>query len=119
MLGLVRRADVVEVNLDPAVGSEARKTRPCAVIPVTIVAAFPGAENVPKRYPIAVLIHRGQGGLVKDSIVQCSQLRSVDERRILKRSVIYLRKPCSSSIKRFESVSRSKDLTFTKLPELS
>jgi mRNA interferase MazF len=93
MPGLVRRGDVVEVNLDPAVGSEAKKGRPCVVIqndvgnkysPVTIVAAITGAENVPKRYPIDVLLRRGQGGLVKDSVVQCSQLRSVDEKRILK-----------------------------------
>jgi len=88
----VRRGDVIEINLDPTVGSEANKRRPCVVIqndvgnkhsPVIIVAAITGAENVPKSYPVDVPVQKGEGGLVKDSVVQCNQIRSVDERRIL------------------------------------
>ena len=88
----VHRGDVIEINLDPTVGSEANKGRPCVVIqndvgnkysPVIIVAVITGAENVPKRYPVDIPVQRGEGGLVKDSVVQCSQIRSVDEARIL------------------------------------
>jgi len=84
---------VLEVNLDPAIGSEPNKTRPCVVIqndignrysPVSIVAIITGAENVPKRYPVDVAIPRGEGGLTKDSVVQCNLLRSVDERRFVR-----------------------------------
>jgi mRNA interferase MazF len=84
---------VLEVNLDPAIGSEPNKTRPCVVIqndignrysPVSIVATITGAENVPKRYPVDVLVPMGEGGLSKDSVVQCNLIRSVDERRFVR-----------------------------------
>ena len=87
------RGDVVEVNLDPAVGSEPSKKRPCVVIqndignkfsPVTIVAAITGAENVPKPYPVDVPVRAGEGGLVKDSVVQCNLVRCVDEKRVVR-----------------------------------
>ncbi len=85
--------EVVEVNLDPVVGSEANKKRPCVVIqndvgnrfsPIVIVAAITGAENVPKQYPVDVRVPRGEGGLAKDSVVQCNQIRSVDEKRLVR-----------------------------------
>jgi mRNA interferase MazF len=84
---------VLEVNLDPALGSEPKKTRPCVVIqndignrysPVSIVAVITGAENVPKRYPVDVPVPKGEGGLSKDSVVQCNLVRSVDEQRFVR-----------------------------------
>lgn len=93
MPGTCTRGSVLEVNLDPSIGSEAKKTRPCVVIqndignrysPITIIAAITGAENVPRRYPVDVPVPRGEGGLSKDSVVQCNQLRSVDEARFVR-----------------------------------
>jgi len=90
MPGTCARGAVIEVNLDPAIGSEPNKTRPCVVIqndignrysPISIVAIITGAENVPKRYPVDVAVPKGEGGLWKDSVVQCNLIRSVDERR--------------------------------------
>jgi mRNA-degrading endonuclease toxin of MazEF toxin-antitoxin module len=58
MPGKVSRGSVVDVNLDPSVGREMMKTRPCVVIQndignqnskLTIVAAMTGAENVLKK----------------------------------------------------------------------
>jgi mRNA interferase MazF len=81
---------VIEINLDPTVGYEIRKSRPCVVIqndvgnaysPLTIVAALEGAEHVPKLYPVNVLVKKGEAGLAKDSVVLCNQLRTVDEQR--------------------------------------
>ncbi len=95
MPGKCVRGAVVEVNLDPVVGSEANQTRPYVVIqndagnrfsPIVIVAAITGAENVPRQYPVDVPIAKGEGGLAKDSVVQCNQLRSVDERRLVRTS---------------------------------
>ncbi|HUI55329.1 MAG TPA: type II toxin-antitoxin system PemK/MazF family toxin [Bryobacteraceae bacterium] len=89
MPGRCARGMVLEVNLDPAIGSEPNKMRPCVVIqndignrysPVVIVAIVTGAENVPKRYPVDVPVPRGEGGLMKDSVVQCNLIRSVDEK---------------------------------------
>ena len=93
MPGRCVRGDVVEINLDPAIGSEPNKTRPCVVIqndtgnkysPVFIVAIITGAENVPRRYPVDVHVNKENGGLTKDSVVQCNLLRSVDEKRLVR-----------------------------------
>lgn len=82
--------EVFEVSLDPAVGSEPRKTRPCVVVqnnignkysPVTIVAVITGAENVPRRYPVDVPVPKGEGGLTRNSVVQCNLIRSVEALR--------------------------------------
>ena len=93
MPGKCVHGDVVAINLDPAIGSEPNRTRPCVVIqnntgnmysPVFIVAIITGAEHVPKRYPVDVPVKKGDGGLSKDSVVQCNLIRSVDERRLAK-----------------------------------
>lgn len=90
MPGKCHRGMVLEVALDPVVGHETGKTRPCVVIqndignsasPVTIVAVITGAENVPRLYPVNVKVSKGQGGLTKDSVVLCNQIKTVDERR--------------------------------------
>lgn len=81
---------VLEINLDPTVGHEHSKTRPCVVIqndvgnknaPTTIVAVITGAENIKRPYPVNVSIPPVEGGLPKESVVLCSQLRTVDEIR--------------------------------------
>ena len=92
MPGRVVRGDVVKVNFDPAVGSEPSKTRPCVVIQndtgnkyssVFVVAAITDIENVPKRYPVDVPVRSGDGGLEKDSVVQCNLIRCVSEKRLV------------------------------------
>jgi mRNA interferase MazF len=91
MPGKVSRGSVVEVNLDPTVGHEIRKVRPCVVIqndignqnsPLIIVAALTGAEHIRKPPPIWVFVAKGDGGVVKDSYVLCHQIRTVDETRL-------------------------------------
>ena len=83
------RGTVLEINLDPSVGREYMKTRPCLVVQsdvlnkysqVTIVAPITGAENV-RQGPTYVLIKKGEAGLPKDSLIVCHQLRTVDESR--------------------------------------
>ena len=90
MPGKCVRGTVLQVSLDPVVGHETGKMRPCVVIqndignafsPVTIVAVITGAENVLKLYPVNVKVNKGEGGLTKDSVVLCNQIKTVDERR--------------------------------------
>ncbi|HVP49482.1 MAG TPA: type II toxin-antitoxin system PemK/MazF family toxin [Bryobacteraceae bacterium] len=90
MPGKCVRGTVLNINLDPTVGHEQAKTRPCVVIqndvgnqysPTTIVAVITGAENIKKAFPIHVPIPKGEGGLTKESVVLCSQIRTVDEIR--------------------------------------
>jgi mRNA-degrading endonuclease toxin of MazEF toxin-antitoxin module len=48
---------------------------------VFIVAAITDEEHVPKRYPVDVYVKKGEGGLEKDSVVQCNLIRCVSEKR--------------------------------------
>jgi mRNA interferase MazF len=52
--------------------------------PVSIVAAITDADHIAKRYPVDVPIPKGEGGLVKDSVVQCNLVRCVDEKRFVR-----------------------------------
>ena len=83
------RGDVLDVNLDPSIGREYMKSRPCLVVQsdllnkysqVTIVAPITGSENA-KGGPTYVPIRQGEAGLPKDGLIVCHQLRTVDESR--------------------------------------
>lgn len=90
MPGKCVRGTILDIVLDPTVGHEAKKTRPCLVVqndignkysPLTIVAVIIGGEHVTKDLPIVVRVPKGEGGLLKESVVMCNQLRTVDEQR--------------------------------------
>jgi mRNA interferase MazF len=90
MVGKPFRGMVVEVSLDPVVGHEQGKSRPCVVIQndvgnrfssTTIIAPLTGARHIPNPSPIYVLVKGGDGGTNKDSFVLCDQIRTVDQRR--------------------------------------
>jgi len=77
---------VVIVNLDPTIGSEIKKTRPCVIIspdemnrPLRTVIIAPitsKSKNYPTRVPIKL-----QG---KDGWVVIDQIRTIDKQRITK-----------------------------------
>ncbi|MBN1930280.1 MAG: type II toxin-antitoxin system PemK/MazF family toxin [Desulfobacterales bacterium] len=87
MAMVVKRFDVYLVNLDPAVGSEIQKKRPCLVISpdemnrnirTVIIAPMTSAE---KEYPtrISCTFQRKKGQIVLD------QLRTIDKARLIKK----------------------------------
>jgi mRNA interferase MazF len=85
----VKRGEVWLVALDPFIGSEQAKTRPCVVIqrdaanrtgPTTIIVPFTGAARTTGL--IAPVVSSGDGGLDKDSVALCHQLRTVDRLRL-------------------------------------
>ena len=87
---LLRRGDVVEIILDPTVGTEIRKTRPCVVISNNRANEFcpqltvvPVTTYSPRKagIPVCVEVPTGEGGLSKQSIINCSQIRTVDKQR--------------------------------------
>ena len=79
-------------NLDPVIGSEQGKTRPVLIISqeainqtLPVVNVLPITTRKPgKIYPNEVLIHAGVGGLEKESIVLCYQVRTLDKKRLMK-----------------------------------
>lgn len=89
----IYRGDIVRVNLDPTRGQEQKgNARPCVIIqndvgnmnsPTTIIAPITDAEGR-KLYPFQAFIEKGDGGLAKDSIALCEQIRVIDKRRIIK-----------------------------------
>jgi len=84
---VVKRFDVYLVSLDPAVGSEIKKTRPCLIISpdemnryiATLIVAPMTTQGRP--YPTRVAC-RFQG---KDGQIVLDQLRTVDKARLVKR----------------------------------
>jgi len=84
---VVTRFDVYLVNLDPTVGSEIRKTRPCLIVSpdelnrhIATVIVTPMTTKG-RAYPTRVAC-RFQG---KDGQVVLDQLRTVDKVRLVRR----------------------------------
>lgn len=84
---VIRRFDVVLVNLDPTIGSEVRKTRPCVVVSpdqinqhfrAVIVAPMTSRGFAfPTRVPCTFQGKKGQ--------IMLDQIRTVDRARLVKR----------------------------------
>lgn len=89
----ISRGDIVSVDLEPIIGSETGKIRPCLVIqndvineyaPTTIIVVITSKRRLEnkKKYRTHVWIDKGESNLTLDSIVQCEQIRTIDKRRI-------------------------------------
>lgn len=87
------RGEMWFVALDPVVGSEQAKTRPCVIVqrdaanrtsPTTIVVPLTDASGKTPS-TIKPLVRAGDGGLAKDSIALCNQLRTVDRKRFVRK----------------------------------
>ena len=87
MAMVVKRFDVYLVNLDPTVGSEIQKTRPCLVVSpdemncnirTVIIAPM---TSVQKDYPtrVSCTFRKKQGKIVLD------QIRTIDKARLIKK----------------------------------
>lgn len=85
----MRRGAIVTVSLEPARGSEARKTRPAVVVSNDaanataqrlgrgVITVVPVTSSTARVYPFQVLLPAGQTGLGRDSKAQAEQIRSV------------------------------------------
>jgi mRNA interferase MazF len=83
----INQYDIVLVNLDPTMGSEMKKTRPCVVISPnemnkyleTIVIAPMTSSS--KKYPTRVEVNHDK----KKGWIVLDQIRTVDRKRIIKK----------------------------------
>ena len=91
MTGRPVRGMIVEVDLDPVVGHEQGRSRPCVVVQnnagnrfssMTIVVPLTDATHIRKPSAIYVLAKKGDGGLRKDSVLLSDQIRAVDLVRV-------------------------------------
>ncbi len=93
----MRRGDICVIDLDPARGTEARKTRPAVIVSNDganttatrlgrgVVTVVPLTSNVERIYPFQVLLPANDTGLATDSKAQAEQVRSVDVERVQRR----------------------------------
>lgn len=89
----LKRGTIIDINLDPVLGSETGKIRPCVIVTndvynerVPVIQVVPLTEWSSKKARITtnVEIHPSQNnGLSKKSIADCLQTRPVDHRRRL------------------------------------
>jgi len=83
-----RRGDIVLVGLDPVVGSEVRKTRPCVVVSNDVcnqvsdlITVVPLSGNTRKIYPFEVLVP-GK----RKAKAMANQIRTVSRRRVVRKA---------------------------------
>jgi mRNA interferase MazF len=84
---MVKRGEIWLANLDPTVGSEIKKTRPCIIISppemhdylrtVIVAPMTTGAKGAPYRVPITFSKKRG--------LILLDQTRALDKTRLVKR----------------------------------
>ncbi len=82
----IKQYEIVLVNLDPTVGSEIKKTRPCVIISPnemnkylnTVVIAPMTSKS--KRYPTRVTVKHDS----KKGWIVLDQIRTIDKQRIIK-----------------------------------
>ena len=84
---VVKRFDIYLINLDPTIGSEIRKARPCLIISpdemnnfiatVIIAPMTTKGRNCPTRVPCTFKRKRGQ--------IVLDQIRTVDKTRLIKK----------------------------------
>ena len=87
---MIQRGKIYWFNLDPTIGSEIKKTRPCLVVSndqanrySPVVTIVPVSSSAPARtYPFEVALDAEQGGLKKPSVLKANQIRTVDKKRV-------------------------------------
>ena len=89
----LKRGMIIDVNLDPTLGSETGKIRPCVIVTndvynekVPVIQVVPVTVWSGKKATITTNVeihHSKSNGLSKKSITDCLQTRPIDHRRRL------------------------------------
>jgi len=90
---IVRRGEIWLADLNPTQGSEQAGTRPVLIFQNDSINRFastfltiPLTTNLRRAtLPTSALLRRGEGGLAKDSVALCHQLRVLDTSRLKRR----------------------------------
>ena len=90
----MKQGEIWIVNLDPTIGAEIQKSRPCVIVnddsvgilPLKIIAPITEYKEKFKDVPwMVTLIPSAENGLDKKSIIDLFQVRCVAEERLIKR----------------------------------
>lgn len=83
---IINQYEIVLVNLDPTIGSEIKKTRPCLVISPNEInhnlrtITIAPLTSTGKNYPTRVLINHNN----RESWVVIDQIRTIDKARVIR-----------------------------------
>ncbi len=90
---------VMQANLDPAIGTEQKGTRPVLIISnedynqtIPNVTVLPLTSTKRRLYPSEVFLPQGKAGQPLDSIIMAHQIRTISKQR-LKGLLGYLEDP--------------------------
>jgi len=90
-----KRGEIFWVNLDPTVGSEIKKVRPCVIIspdaanrsgPLVIVAPITKVERK-KVFFHEIHLPKGTASFPHDSKIKVFQIRCLDQKRLQKKKI--------------------------------
>ena len=90
----MKQKEIWLINLDPSIGAEIRKTRPCVilnddsigVLPLKVVAPITDYKEKYKIVPWMIqLIPDKLNNLEKGSVIDVFQVRSVSEKRLIRK----------------------------------
>ena len=87
---MIRRGAIYRVQLDPAIGSEIKKTRPALIVSndqnnqvSPLVTVVPITSNAKLFGPFEVGLESGDGGLKKPGKLKANQVRTIDKQRLV------------------------------------
>jgi len=90
----VKQGEIWVVNLDPTIGAEIKKSRPCLILnndligklPLKVIAPLTDLKPHYREVPWMVILEPDEkNGLAKASAVDLFQIRSVSQKRLVKR----------------------------------
>jgi mRNA interferase MazF len=90
----MQQGDIYLINLDPTIGSEMHKTRPCIILnnntigklPLKIIAPITDFKSYYGEVPWMVkIVPHTTNGLSKVSAIDLFQVRSVSQQRLIKK----------------------------------
>lgn len=93
-MSFMKQGEVYLINLDPTIGAEIKKTRPAIIVNDDALGKLPLKVNVPltdwkDKYKVAPWMVKisadNVNKLLKDSSADCFQIRSISEKRIIKK----------------------------------
>lgn len=86
----MRQFDIIACNLDPTIGYEISKTRPCVIISPDEMNAYlktviiAPVTSIERKLPTRITIHKSADNHLKqDSYIALDQIKTVDKNRLL------------------------------------
>ena len=87
-----KRGEIWIVNLDPTIGKEIKKTRPCLVMQSDLIneslrttMVAPITSTIKEGWPFALVLEKEEGGLRNKSMALFNQIKTTDIKRFTKR----------------------------------